>query len=436
MRVLALDIGSSSVKAAVLTGSRPPKQIEHEAYRTDYGENRAEIPVERIATALKKAISRLSVKTIDVIVPTGMSPSWIAMDSAGKPLSPVITHQDRRSVEQAKAIETEIGKARHLHLTGNRPVPGGISSTTARWFAEHHPREWKRVDLVGHLNTWLARTWCDARAIDTSNASFTGLYRTTNLGGWDDRLAAVADVPMHALPTVMDGHHVAGRVTRSAARSFGLPEGVPLLAGVIDGSCSMLLGGIEAGCATHVVGSTDVFAVCTERAKPKQGLLTRALGVGRTWLSVGTLAAAGSALNWLHAAMFSDMKPADYWKLTRHIGCGDRTTTVQFDNRLAGSRTQIETDPASIRGLSLDCDREDVLTALLADLRRGSGERLARFADAGVAIDGRNILTTGGGEKTLAPILRRDFPKTWTYRFQNEATLRGAWVLATLAAEH
>ena len=54
MRVLALDIGSSSVKAAVLTGQQSPKHIEHAAYETDYGNGRAEIPVERIAPGIER----------------------------------------------------------------------------------------------------------------------------------------------------------------------------------------------------------------------------------------------------------------------------------------------------------------------------------------------------------------------------------------------
>ena len=43
-------------------------------------------------------------------------------------------------------------------------------------------------------------------------------------------------------------------------------------------------------------------------------------------------------------------------------------------------------------------------------------------------------LTTGGGDETLSPILRRDFPRTWKYRHRNEATLAGVWKLAELAA--
>ena len=71
------------------------------------------------------------------------------MDMAGKALTPIITHQDRRSVEIARDIEQRLGKRRHLQLTGNRPFPGGISSTTWAWFLQHQPQVLRKADLVG-----------------------------------------------------------------------------------------------------------------------------------------------------------------------------------------------------------------------------------------------------------------------------------------------
>src|SRR5256885_874522 len=77
-----------------------------------------------------KAIGQIGgeAKRVDVVGLSVMSPSWVAMDKKGKALTPIITHQDRRSVEEAKAIEARVGKGRFLKLAGNRPVPGGISA--------------------------------------------------------------------------------------------------------------------------------------------------------------------------------------------------------------------------------------------------------------------------------------------------------------------
>src|SRR4029453_15032136 len=77
--------------------------------------------------------------------------------------------------------------------------------------------------------------------------------------------------------------------------SFGLTHGTPVLAGLIDTGSAMLLAGARPGQLLNVAGSTDVLALCVTKPRPHERLITRALGVEKKWLSVSTLAAAGSA---------------------------------------------------------------------------------------------------------------------------------------------
>ena len=435
MRVLAIDIGSSSVKAAVLTGPRPD-QIARQPFTTTFDGPKVEVSATAILTALKKAIADLgpAAKTVDCIVPTGMAPSWLAMDIDGRPLTPVVTHQDRRSQAEAEAIEATIGRSRHMHLVGNRPTPGGISSTTARWFVQHAKPAMKKADLIGHLNTWLIRLATDARVIDPSNASFTGLYRTTNVGGWDDTLIAAARVKAGWLPRVMDSNEIAGRVTTRGARRFGLTAGTPMLAGFIDGSGGLLMAGAVPGQVLNVIGSTDVLAVVAARAKPAEGLLTRAVGIGRRWLSVGTVAAAGTALDWAHRTLFADLKPAAFHAEIAKLIRKPRKSAVRFDARLAGTRTDVEPVRGAITDLSPGVDRYDILSALLESLAKQSAERFDRYRRAGITFD-HHAFTTGGGDAALAKVLRRDWPGRWTFKSIEEATLGGAWAVASVARQ-
>ena len=166
--ILGLDFGSSSVKAAVLKNGKPVGRIVHGHYKTHFDGIRAEADPMAILRGFKDAVDQLgsAAKKVDVIAIDVMSPSWLAMDKAGKPLTPIITHQDRRSVAIAHQIEKRVGKARHLRLAGNRPFPGGISSTTCAWFLQNEPALMKKADLVGHLSTFLHRTLNGARVTD------------------------------------------------------------------------------------------------------------------------------------------------------------------------------------------------------------------------------------------------------------------------------
>src|SRR5688572_17032144 len=173
MKLLALDVGSSSVKAAVLLNGRIRGRIARASYETRYDGVRAEVEPKDVLKALADAIAQLgqAARKVEVIGLTVMAPSWVALDHGGRALTPIITHQDRRSVETARELEQRVGKARHLRLAGNRPFPGGISSTTWAHFNRHEKSLMKKVDLAGHLNTYLHRVMTHSRVTDPSNAS-------------------------------------------------------------------------------------------------------------------------------------------------------------------------------------------------------------------------------------------------------------------------
>jgi xylulokinase len=245
------------------------------------------------------------------------------MDSNGKAITPIVIHQDRRSIQIARDLEKRVGKDRHLALAGNRPFPGGISSTTCAWFLAHEPETMKRADLVGHLNTFLQRQLTGRRVIDPSGASFTGLYLTCDQSGWSDELCDATGVSRSLLPQVMESDQIGGTVTEEAAREFGLCPGAAVLAGMVDTGAAIILTGANDGQIFNTCGSTDVLAVCCDRAKPHEQLLTRALGIGKKWVSVGTLAATGSALDWMHREIFSDFSRDQFHKLIAELAMPD-----------------------------------------------------------------------------------------------------------------
>ena len=436
MTLLALDVGSSSVKAAVMRGDRVVGRIVRAGYPTRHTDVRVEVMPNVLLKAIRDAIAQLgaAAKRVEVIGLSVMSPAWVAMDAKGKPLTPIITHQDRRSVEVAKALEQRVGNERYLSIAGNRPVPGGISVTTWAWYLQHQPRVLAKADLVGHLNTFLHRRFTGARVIDPSNASFTGLYRTVDQGGWSDELCEAAGVSESLLPQIRDANVIGGGVTRVAAKQFALTQGTPMMIGLVDTSSAMLLAGARVGQLLNACGSTDVLALCAGKAVPHERLLTRALGVGLKWMSVSTLAAAGSALVWMKDQIFADWSREKFQELMVSLAKKGAAAagTVCFEPYLAGERTSVEQRQASFTGLTLATTRERMLAAVIEALARASAARLTVFRQIRLPIR-RHVTLTGGVSDGLADILHRDWPGKWTFHIEEEATLRG---LASLSPRH
>ena len=430
MTLLGIDVGSSSVKAAVLRGGEPRGRIVRAFFKTDHRGDRVEVPVERVLKAVAAAVGELgrAATTVDAVGLAVMSPAWCAMDARGRALTPLVTHQDRRSVATAVEIERRVGKARHLALAGNRPFPGGISSTTWAWYLRHEPDRLKRADLVGQLNTVLHRHLTGARVIDPSNASFTGLYRTADQSGWSDELCDAIGANQSLLPEVCEADEVGGRVTPAAAGRFGMAAGTPVMVGLIDTGAAMLLAGARPGQLLNVCGSTDVLALCTDRPRPHERLLTRALGVGRDrWMSVSTVAAAGSSLLWARQQLFPDLDQASFRALVRRLARHrepDVAGGVTFEPYLAGERTSIEQRQAAFAGLTLSTTREQMLQAMIDALARASAHRLDLLAGDGMKVR-RSVSVSGGLDDRLDEVFQRNWPGRWQFRRETEASLRG-----------
>lgn len=430
MKLLGIDIGSSSVKAGILTGPDAPSSVSKADFETTYEIGRAEVEVDGIARALRAALQALGrkVQSVDAIAITTMAPSWLAMDKRGRAITPVVTHQDRRAIEQAHWIEDKVGRDRHLQITGNRPFPGGISSTTWRWFNTHEKSAMRRADLVGHLSTWFIRNACGTRVTDPSNAAFMGVYESLTLQGWSYELIDTLGVKRSLLPEVREANVIAGHVTSEGARLLGLPEGVPVLTGCMDGSAAMMAAGEKVGQMTNVSGSTDVLALLVRQPRPHPALLTRPLGVGKRWLAVSTLAAAGSALDWAWRVLYADIDQDDFYRRVPEVL--NRRTLVQFDPHLAGSRVEVDERTGSITHLRLSDSRDDILAALCHALSRDSAERIDVLKKQYGRIL-RTVAMTGGVQKGLSELLHREWARygKWDFRPIEHATLRGLWRL-------
>ncbi len=420
--LLAIDIGSSSVKAALLDGETIAGEVASAAFATRYEGDRVEVDAAAVDAAIGTAVETLDLATVTRVGLTGMGPAWLALDAAGDAITPIVTHQDRRSLAQARAIEAAIGHERHLALAGNRPAPGGISSTVARWFAEETDAI-QRAATLGHLPTYVTARMTGERAIDPSNAAFTGLMDVATVR-WSPELCDAAKVPLATLPFIRDAATPIG-LTRGDA--YGLPNRLPVFGGFVDGSGMLLAAGATAGTLGHSAGSTDVLALCLDRPMPREGLLCRPLGTGGLWVSAATQAAGGAAVAWARRLMFSEMSDAAFAAVFRRAA-EQRDDLPAFDPHLAGDRQQVDQPTASLAQLTLAHDREAVLAAIVRGLVENHLMRLHRLLtlaeEAGVTIT-PNVVTTGGGGPLAALCHARWPTRGWRFDTVAQATLRG-----------
>ncbi|MBA2707386.1 MAG: hypothetical protein H0U59_06245 [Gemmatimonadaceae bacterium] len=199
---------------------------------------------------------------------------------------------------------------------------------------------------------------------------------------------------------------------------------------MVDTSAAMVLAGARVGQVVNVSGSTDVLGLCAGAAVPHERLLTRALGVGKRWMSVGTIAAAGSSLQWARRELFSDFTEPRFWKLVKRQSQNrdskSEISDIKFEPYLAGERAAMEQRTGAFHGLTLAASRNQMLAAIIDGLARASAERIGLLRSVGRL--GRDVMVSGGAGK-VGDVMRRDWPGNWRFRYEEQATLRGLGLL-------
>jgi xylulokinase len=400
MNILALDIGTSSVKAAVLDQIKaaPLSPVTHVKYALDHPvPEAAEVPAERLWCAVVEA-AREATRALPDVQAVGMavmSPALVLLDAADRPLAPIWTHLDRRSRPAARQTWAAVGE-QFLATVGNRPLPGGISVICWKQQVLADPYLSHRVKSYLHLNGWLALRMTGEKAFDPGNASVSGLYNTITDQRWSEHWCDHFGVDRTWLPAVCDGRTAVGHVRAAVAAELGVPAGVPLQLGLADTSSAMLAAGLEPGDLLHVIGTTQVLAALTDQPVPDARRITRRHGVGPLFIRVAHNPVGGVALDWMHALCFHDQSIDVFYQRTV-VDALSRHTRVVFDPPfLGGDRLEIEAHRAAFRDLTLATDRLDLLAAVLQAMVRRHHEALAAI-DVGTHFK-RVVLTGGGAE--------------------------------------
>ncbi|MEI8195306.1 MAG: hypothetical protein WCI73_05305, partial [Phycisphaerae bacterium] len=108
MKLLAIDIGTSCVKAARITnGVVGP--VVREPVPNQLAGNRAEIsPADLLSSVEHAAGTAVAGSPVDLIAFDTFSSGLIVLSSTGEPRTPIITHADRRSAAEAQELETAV----------------------------------------------------------------------------------------------------------------------------------------------------------------------------------------------------------------------------------------------------------------------------------------------------------------------------------------
>ena len=399
MRVLALDIGSSSVRAALVDrhGRIAPGSFSQLPVELDVEPGgRSVVGLDRIRMLVERAIdqSLASEPARDGVVAVGVSTFWhslIALDAAGRPLTEVLTWADTRSAAEAADLRDRLDAEAIRQRTGC-PLHPSYLPAKILWLRRHHPDLFARAARLVSCPQALTAVWLDSDATSVSMASGSGLL-DRRAATWDAELLDLLGVAPEQLGAILPGPELLPPVTGDYAQRWPALRGVPWRAPVGDGAASNVGGGcVGAHCPALVVGTSRAMRRCQpgEPPAPVPDGLWRYLLDYQHSVTGGALSEGGNIYAWLDETLrLPPSAESDPALMTRAPGQHGLVVLPFWSGERspgwAGDAT------ATIAGMRLHTTALDILQACLEAV----AYRFATVYDA-LASDNEEVVATGG----------------------------------------
>lgn len=234
--VLALDAGTTSIKAAVIDAEFRVVSISEcqtQVLSPAQGLRELDMDVfgEQVFDRLADAMDGVDPSTIAGIAITGQGDGAWLLDVDERPLGNAILWNDARSAEVLVRMR-EAGEVDRIRSTTHGSVHPGSLCVIARYLKENDPQRLSRVHHHLHCKDWVRFLLTGALEAEASDACRS--YLDTSSRQWDSELMNdLGDLaPETTLPVADAGET---RPLRSAAAArLGLPDGLPVGVGLMD----------------------------------------------------------------------------------------------------------------------------------------------------------------------------------------------------------
>ncbi|ABN83639.1 xylulokinase [Burkholderia pseudomallei] len=427
MRFLGIDLGTGSLKLAIVDGDGRVRASSGAAYAVATPQpGWAEIDVAAWWRALVDAATRLPEQErarVRAIGFSGQMHGVVLTGASGSALRPALLWPDARATALVARWPAS-----------PNPVSPGMAGPLLAWLAAHEPDTLRAARWALQPKDWLRAALGGDIASDPSDACATALAGPD--GDWDDDLIASLGLPrtLFATPRAPDAR--CGALSADAARTLGLPAGIALATGAGDTPCAALGSGLARdGDALLTTGTGGQIVVLTAQgAAPRAGLHRYRAAGGTRYYTMAAMQNVGIALEsargWL---VYPDWRAA----YDDAFGAG-AAPQISFLPYLTGERSPWM-NPAA-RGGWLGLSLGDSRGALMRAAFEGVAFALRAGLDA-IRADGspvRALRLAGGG--SVEPRWRQLLADALDVELHAvdgaDAAARGAALLGGVAAGH
>jgi len=404
--ILGLDIGTTATKGILLD---PESGIvaETEAATTLHSPHigwAEEDPEEwwgNVAAVARACLHASGARPSDIaaVGTTGMVPTLILLDRAGKPLRRSIQQNDARSHEEIALFRGRVSETEALEKSGSAITQQSIGPKLL-WLRRHEP---ETLAQAGHLMgsyDFIVQRLTGSWSCERNWALESGLFDLRR-EAWDSTILDLSTIDAQLLGPVRWASEVVGNVSPAAARHTGLRAGTPVVAGSADHIASAFSAGLKApgDLLVKLGGSGDMLYTLDNPLVDSRLYLDYHVIPGKFILN-GCMAASGSLIKWFRQQFGGAADYATLDALASSVAPGaDGLILLPY---FLGEKSPIH-DPLArgvLFGLTLSHTMAHTYRAILEGIAFGFRHHLAVLAERGLTAT-RARVTNGGAQSRL-----------------------------------
>jgi xylulokinase len=279
--ILAIDLGTSALKVALVSASGDVVAAEHEECRVEYlpGGGAEQDPGHwwaMIARAATRLMDRASAArgSLAAVSCTAQWSGTVPVDERGEPVHRAIIWMDSRGAPYARQITGgrvrvrgyAPGKlARWVRVTAGVPAHSGKDPLAhILWLKHERPETYRRARLFLEPKDWLnlRLTGRAAASYDSIALHWVTDNRQPHRIRYDPGLLRLAGLTRAQLPPLAAATDILGPLLPEPAAALGVPAGIPVVAGTPDVQSAAIGSGATRDFQAHLYVGTSSWLSC------------------------------------------------------------------------------------------------------------------------------------------------------------------------------
>ena len=299
MKIIAVDIGTSRIKAACFDEYGNMSHLH--SLRLDRADSPCTQNAEQwfsvSAHLLRKVTAELQTPA-DAVVLTGNMHALLGIDAAGNPVAPAVLWSDNSAQAEADELNANYGR-KIVDSFGNKAIPV-FTLPKIMHMKKTQPELYASTQTFMQSKDFLAFRLTGKRVTEPTDASGV-LGMDLNSNQWDVAFLRDLGLDQGKFPEIIPSASICGHITPEAANQTGLPQGTPVVIGSGDLASAAVGSGVDQNTVSLTLGTAGQLLAAGVRgsgSKLAEKLFIFAHPDPRCELYLGSVPSGGFSFEW------------------------------------------------------------------------------------------------------------------------------------------